>query len=98
MPIVDSVHKETSHDEHDRTALRHRPDLRRDRAGLDYRRQRDPGAPGTQSGREPGATDPSGPHGGNQVAVFTRLATFLHANARRVHAVAVLAAAVAGAF
>src|SRR4051812_32968060 len=43
-------------------------------------------------------TDPSRPHGGSEGAVFSRLATFLHANARRVLAVAVLATTVAGAF
>jgi uncharacterized membrane protein YdfJ with MMPL/SSD domain len=43
-------------------------------------------------------TDPTRPHGESGGAVFSRLATFLHANARRVLAVAVLAATVAGAF
>src|SRR5919206_805048 len=46
----------------------------------------------------PSASGTSRPHGGREVAVFSRLATFLDANARRVLAVAVLAAAVAGAF
>src|ERR687886_733769 len=42
------------------------------------------------------ATEPHRPRDGRRVALLSRLADFLHANARRVLAVAVLAAAVAG--